>query len=367
MPVSTQAAEEILAKVYDRNGVEVPPEPAPEREDEAEHDDPFARFVPGGTFILDVPDTTPAVWGRDKEVLWAEGEALMIFGPNGVGKTTLCGQVIAGRLGILDNVLGYPVTPGEGRVLYLAMDRPAQAARALRRLFTAETRQILDERLVVWQGPPPKDLAQNTTLMAQMCAHVGADTVVVDSLKDAALKLSEDETGAGYNRARQRTITEGVEVLELHHPRKSGADGPGAQTLDAVYGSAWLTAGAGSVIGLAGAAGDPLVRFTHLKQPSEEVGPFQILHDHDAGTSAVYQGGDLLALMRANPYGLTAKQAAVEVHDTEQPTQAQVEKIRRRLEKLANDGLLIRDASRSEAGDRRPVNYQPAARQGEGA
>lgn len=339
MTVST--SEELLRSVYPQHGVEVP-EPSPTGEPQTDQDDPFSRFIPGGSFILDVPDKTPAVWGRDGDVLWAEGEALIVCGPNGVGKTTIAGQLLAGRLGLMPNVLGYPVAPGNGRVLYLAMDRPQQAARALRRLFTPESRPVLDERLVVWKGPPPKDFAQNTALMAQMCAHVGADTVVVDSLKDAALKLSEDEAGAGYNRARQAAITQGVQVLELHHPRKSGADGAGQPTLDNVYGSTWITAGAGSVVFLSGAAGDPVVKFTHLKQPSEEVGPFQILHDHDTGTSSLYDSTDLLALVLATPGGLTAKQAATEVYDTENTKPAEVQKVRRRLEKYVKDGLLER-------------------------
>lgn len=355
--MTTDVSEEILRGLYAQHGVEAP-EP-PTDEPQPDQDDPFAQFIPGGSFILDVPDKTPSVWGRDGDVLWAEGESLIVCGPNGVGKTTIAGQLLAGRLGLMPQVLGYPVAPGNGRVLYLAMDRPQQAARALRRLFTPESRQVLDERLVVWKGPPPKDFAQNTALMAQMCAHVGADTVVVDSLKDAALKLSEDEAGAGYNRARQAAITQGVQVLELHHPRKAGADGSGTPTLDNVYGSTWITAGSGSVVFLSGSAGDPIVKFTHLKQPSEEVGPFQILHDQDTGTSQVYEATDLLALVQASRHGITAKQAAGEVLDTEKPTAAEVQKYRRRLEKFVKDGLAVRvgDPDNPKATvEYRPVN-----------
>ncbi len=61
---------------------------------------------------------------------WVEGEALLIVGPSGVGKTTLTGQLVRARMGLGDGlVLGMPVSPGR-RVLYLAMDRPAQIARA---------------------------------------------------------------------------------------------------------------------------------------------------------------------------------------------------------------------------------------------
>ena len=59
-------------------------------------------LVPGGSFVLDAPDTPAAVWGTGKDVLWAEGEALMIAGPQGVGKTTLANQLIKARLGLVD-------------------------------------------------------------------------------------------------------------------------------------------------------------------------------------------------------------------------------------------------------------------------
>ena len=61
-------------------------------------------------------------------------------------------------------------------------------------------RAELDERLRIWPGPPPHDLARHPSLLARLCDQAGADTVVIDSLKDAALKLSEDEVGAAYNR-----------------------------------------------------------------------------------------------------------------------------------------------------------------------
>jgi hypothetical protein len=81
------------------------------------------RLVPGGTFILDAPKGVPAVWGDGDQVAWSEGEPLLLVGPAGVGKTTLAGQLVMARLGLLGRVLGMPVVAGE-RVLYLACDRP---------------------------------------------------------------------------------------------------------------------------------------------------------------------------------------------------------------------------------------------------
>lgn len=300
------------------------------------------RFIDGASFVLDAPDGIPAVWGRGTEVLWAEGEALMICGPSGVGKTTIAGQLVAGRLGLMPTVLGYPVAPGERNVLYLAMDRPRQAARALRRILTPSLRHVLAERLVIWPGPPPHDFAKRTDALLAMCERANADTVIVDSLKDAALGLSDDEVGAGYNRARQRVIRAGIEVIELHHQRKAGANGGPPNTIADVYGSVWLPNGAGSVIALHGSPGDPLVQLLHLKQPAEPVGPLQVLHDHHAGLSSVHHHVDLLVLVRRSPAGLTAKAAACAMFDTDKPGQGDVEKARRKLDGLVRSNYLVR-------------------------
>lgn len=292
------------------------------------------RLTPGGTFILDAPDHVPARWGAGDCVLWAEGEALCVVGPPGVGKTTLSGQIVGGLLGLLDTVLGMPVRPAR-RVLYLAMDRPRQIARALRRTLGHAGRERLDDRLIVWEGPPPSDIARHPEALLDLARKANADAVIVDSLKDAALGLIEDEVGAGYNRARQHCLANGIEVLELHHLVKRGPNGAKPTTLADVYGSTWITAGAGSVVLLWGAAGDPIVELVHLKQPAEPFGPCKIIHDHTAGTSAVWEGTDLEAVARAaGGKGITAKDAATVLFSTEKPSPAEVEKARRKLDKI---------------------------------
>jgi replicative DNA helicase len=202
---------------------------------------------------------------------------------------------------------------------------------------------VLSERLIVRTGPPAADLATNPTLLAEMARQYGAGTVFVDSLKDAAVGLSSDEVGAGYNRARQHLLAQSVELCELHHDRKAGAGGGASSTVSDIYGSTWLTAGCGSVILLTGEPGDPIIGFRHLKQPVEEIGPFRLLHDQPAGQLTIDFDIDLVELARAaGPDGLTARDAAAAIFEKKNPTRADAEKARRRLDKLADAGVLIR-------------------------
>ena len=48
---------------------------------------------------------------------------------------------------------------------------------------------------------------------------------VKSPIKDAALGLSDDDAGAGYNRARQQVLAANIELLELHYTVKQGHNG----------------------------------------------------------------------------------------------------------------------------------------------
>lgn len=212
-------------------------------------------------------------------------------------------------------------------------------------------RERLDDRLIVWEGPPPRDLSKFPELLPRMCGQAGADTVVVDSLKDAAVGLNDDEVGASWNRARQKALRDGVEVLELHHMRKRSGAGESAPTIDSVYGSTWITSGCGSVVMLTGEPGDPLVGFNHVKQPMNTIGPLKVRHDHDTGRSEVWGATDLVDLARGRRDGLSAMDAAAVLFDTDQPTPNDREKARRKLEALTRQGVLrvVRQGDRSAA------------------
>jgi replicative DNA helicase len=128
---------------------------------------------------------------------------------------------------------------------------------------------------------------------------------------------------------------------------KKGSSGTGRATkptkLEDVYGSAWLTAGAGSVVLLVGEAGDPVVDWRHLKQPAEPVGPLVIEHDHLAGTSAIYDGSDPYEFVRrAGANGITVRDFCDMWLGTTDPSKPEgrnaIAKARRKLEAWVRAG-----------------------------
>lgn len=321
---------------------------------EGEHErviDTGQRLVDGDTFLSEVPDDEPALWGSGEVCLWAPGESLMLVGPPGVGKSTLAHLVVFGTLGLLPEVLGYPA-PDTGRgVLYLAMDRPKQIARAMRRLRTEESRCTLKERLTVHKGPLPVDLADDDAWILRQAQAVGATVVVIDSVKDLLPDLSDEKSASLYNRARQLCLAEGVEWIELHHNRKATAGNEEPKSLDDVYGSRWLTAGAGSVLSLYGQPGDAVVRLSQIKAPSGELFPRFVAIDKDAGTMELYGAFDLTAtLTNSGKNGLVAREAAAVIYETKKPSKSQIETSRQRLERLVRDGTAFSGADTDPEG-----------------
>src|SRR4051812_3174918 len=142
----------------------------------------LSRFATDGwTFVTETGADAEPLWGTREKTVWAPGESLMIVGAPGVGKTTLAHQVVFARLGLSETVLEMPVAPSR-RVLYLAMDRPRQIARAMNRRVFPTDEKILRERLVVWEGPLPATLDKEPDLLADLAAAHRADTIVIDSL-----------------------------------------------------------------------------------------------------------------------------------------------------------------------------------------
>jgi hypothetical protein len=309
-----------------------------------------AGYTLGGPFIHDLPPGIDAVWGSGEDVLWAQGESLIVAGPQGVGKSTLAGLLIRGMI-TGEPVLGYPVKRHD-RVLYLAMDRPRQIARALRRQLGQIDRATLDERLVVWEGPPVEDLAKDTDRLLGMMMLANAQVVVVDSLKDAAIGLNDDQVGAGWNRARQKVLAVGGEVLELHHQRKSNGDA--SAKIERLYGSIWITSGSGSVVLLEGEPGDPLIQMAHLKTPANEVGPYTLIHDGPSGSMTIHAQVDVVAMaeeaVRKGGGGLVVNAAAQAIFETTMPSANEIEKARRKLEAAVKAKRLCRNGTHATSG-----------------
>ena len=61
-----------------------PPHGAPSTNGNSPAEPRTHRVIDGASWVADEPDNIPAVWGDGDTVLWAEGEPLMIVGPDGV-------------------------------------------------------------------------------------------------------------------------------------------------------------------------------------------------------------------------------------------------------------------------------------------
>lgn len=300
-----------------------------------------AQIIDGRTWLTDGPDQPEAIWGDDDTVLWAKGQPLVIAGPQGAGKTVFGQRLALGQLGICDCLLDWPIQPTGGRVLYLAADRPEQARLSMRRMVKHADFDYLADTLRVWRGPPPYDFAKSPSILHEMALAAEATTVVLDSLKDVALKLSDDEVGAAVNRAIQRCVAAGIEIASLHHPRKLGgidrADKP--RSIDDLYGSIWLTSGAGSVIYLSAAEGGSH-ELAQFKSPIGTEATRRYTHDHATGAVATAEKPDLARIVAdAADEGITATWAASCFFRVDEPEEKHTKAIKRKLRLLEEAGV----------------------------
>ena len=310
---------------------------------------PPNRLYDGVAWLEKTAHDIGAVWGTGDQVLWSSGEPFYLCGVPGAGKTTLALQIIESRIGLRSELLDMAITPTSSRVLYLAMDRPKQAARLLRRIYSDDDAEQWRDRLVVHDGPPPFDLTKEPDKLYLYAAEVGADTVIVDSLKDLASDLSDGTIGAQLNTAFQYCVSGGVEVLVLHHPRKGEKPSSKPEGLADMYGAAWLGAGAGSVAFLVvKESGDEIATIKHVKQPAEPVN-IGIIHDHDTGRSRRDREGEwnpVAWLRNRGTPGTVAEGTTARLGRVGDKSETQ--RTRRILDGLVNSGTL----RKLEAGSR---------------
>lgn len=320
---------------------------------EAEPSEFWDRLHLGGDWLLDAPDKIPAIWGDDR-VAWAKGQSLWLVGKTGVGKTTLATSLILSAIGVGPNeVLGMPVNPIEGFAIYMAMDRPTQIQQAIRRRVQESDREALNAKLRFWPGPPLADMGLYPEHLATELRGRGVGLVIIDSAKDAVVKIDENDSGTGFNRATQYLLAAGIEVLILHHLKKSSSGG-----IEDVYGSSMLTNGAGSVIALRGEPGSDEIELDHLKQPGRPIDDIKYIQDSEAGTMALvqewYPAQYLQNLCRATETGATVADATHARLGYYSDDRKEIEKTRRALDALVKKGVATKTEEPNPDG-RRPI------------
>jgi Bifunctional DNA primase/polymerase, N-terminal/AAA domain len=321
----------------------------PEEDAEEDTEEPpwASLLIDGATWLKSGSKEIEALWGNAQWVLAARRQPIVLAGESGSGKTTLTHHLIFGAIGVpgYETLLGMAVTPTEGNVLLLASDRPDQARLSMFRLMdSTEAWDLIEERLVVWQGPPPEDVGNNPFLLLDMARHAGATLVVPDSLKDMAVRLVDDNVGAAVNQAHQLLIADGRDVWVPHHLRKGGRQDKVSEiTINDLYGSAHIFNGAGSVLLVDRCPTDYELR--QLKSPNGEYPTLRYQLGADGSASL---GGDdpfLFVVRQAGEMGISTKEVARAVihRDDGACPDADVQKARRRLNKLEDEGFITHD------------------------
>lgn len=306
-----------------------------------------------GDLIFDIPLEVESIWGKGQESLWAVGEPLMIYGPTGIGKTTLAGRLLLALIGVdRGKLLGYPIQPIDDAttVLYVAADRPRQAMRSLRRMAPHQAAPTLAQRLRIEHQRQIWASDKDPEMLYRAAVQAGASVVFIDSGKDLAGGPLKDEGPAkALMDAIQICIAHEIDVAMLHHPRKAMQEAGGSKReldLDDVYGSAWLTAGSGSVLLVDGKAGSGMFRLQQLKAPSTFVDEMEVAIDYEAGTLTRRTIRDLdiwikdfgmpVTVRMATAYKLAIPEEDVDTDSSE------YKKVRRHIEDLERDQLVVR-------------------------
>jgi len=255
------------------------------------------------------------------------------------------------------DILGWPVEPipTDQTILYIAADRPKQAMRSLRRMIPTTAKNLVRERLIFEHTR--QLYADQPHNILEACQQANAKVVVIDSTKDVAVgPLKDEATAKSFMDNIQACIANDIEVIYMHHPRKAPNEtGKREIDIDDVYGSTWLTAGAGSVLLVNGKPGSGLLRVEQLKAPSQFIQPFDVSVNYDTGELTKRTIRDLEDWLENYGMPVTRLQAAAfeqglpedDIDTDGGPYKNTV----RRLERLATDGTVAKTG-------KNPIRYQ---------
>jgi replicative DNA helicase len=292
---------------------------------------PARGALPGGQWLHAPETVADIVWGEGSEVLWSSGEPLLLGSYTGVGKTTLTGAILAAATGIAPpSLLGFPFQRTFRRVLYLALDRPQQIKRALRRQLRDIDIDTLDDVLRVetfW----PERVSERPGALVEAAIGNGADAVIVDAAKDFIDEIDKPGGAEAWQRAVAPLMRSGVELLGLVNVRKPTSGWP-KLTLHDIYGGAGFTWGAGSVLLLQGPPGGPTPTVEQAKAPAEMVSPIPLLLDQTKGILARsdVDPRDVTSVLGVYPDGITAAELADVTGVSPRTAQRRLEEARRR-------------------------------------
>ena len=313
-----------------------------------------SAIIDGLTWIESGSPTIEPLWGNEGGIPAARLQPTTIAAASGAGKTTLVQRLALGALGIegFDILLGWPVAPTAGRVLYLASDRPEQARLSMQRMVTTdEARRVIQQRMQPSRGPPPEDVAADSLLLRDMARHAGATFVIPDSLKDMTVRLSDDAVGSNVNRAYQHLVADGRDVIVPHHVRKVGQvqdKKTRASPSTTSTGRSGCSTGNGSVIYLE--AGPVDVELHQLKTPNSVKVSLRFTFS-PTGDVAVGEGDPILAAVVASEdAGISTALSPCRLRSREGQRIRGIERVRRRLKVLEAAGMI---------GDRRPRSHVP--------
>lgn len=301
----------------------------------------------GGVFGYHLTKELPAIWGQGEQAYMTEGELCIMYGGDGTGKTTLTHNLLAGLMGLdgFGTLLGQTVHPltGTAQVLYLAFDRPRQIERSWSRFITPQDADNLSDRIIWRTESLPFNAARDPLEVAEWIAEAYplVTMVILDNVWDAFGDFNNTDNATQAGIALNNVARSNVNVLALHHDRKTKGNKP-PESHENMYGGRNFAAKAGSIIGVWKAAQNDgtTVTVTQYKEASEKIPAATYMVTPASGRYVSLSGGGLSVaeFLRAAVSWCDLTTVAKADNGTDTPDRPQKESTRRLLTKLVQGG-----------------------------